>query len=146
SKLTIPPERMEAALWAYHLAIASFTVSVLTVPFTAMLVAHERMGVFAAIGTLDVLLKLAAVILLQHMAGDKLMAYASLLLTVSLVTLALYLVSNRLLFPYISLRWRIQKQSFRSMLSYTAWNVWGNLASALSGQGINVLLNIFFGP
>lgn len=146
TQLTIPDERMTAALWAYHLAIASFAISVITVPFTAMLMAHERMGIFALIGMLDVLLKLAAVILLQFLESDKLIAYASLLMLVSLTTLSLYITVNKLLFRQIKLRWQWHKQQFRTMLSYTAWNTWGNLAAALSGQGTNVLLNIFFGP
>src|SRR5690554_509294 len=146
TQLTIPDERMAAALWAYHLAIASFAVSVITVPFTTMLMAHERMGVFALIGMLDVLLKLAAVILLQFLESDKLIAYASLLMLVSLTTLSLYITVNKILFRQIKLRWQWHKQQFRTMLSYTAWNTWGNLAAALSGQGTNVLLNIFFGP
>lgn len=146
TQLTIPDDRMVAALWAYHLAIASFAVSVVTVPFTAMLMAHEQMSIFAVIGMMDVLLKLAAVILLQYIGSDKLIAYACLLLLVSLITLMLYFTSNKLLFPQIKLRWQWHSQQFRTMLSYTAWNTWGNLAAALSGQGSNVLLNIFFGP
>lgn len=146
TQLTIPDERMAAALWAYHLAIASFAVSVITVPFTAMLMAHERMGIFALIGMLDVLLKLAAVILLQFLASDKLIAYAGLLLLVSLTTLTLYITVNKLLFRQIKLRWQWHRQQFRSMFSFTVWSTWGNLAAALSNQGSNVLLNIFFGP
>lgn len=146
TQLTIPGDRLTAALWAYHLSVASFVVSVITVPFAAMLMAHERMGIFALIGMLDVLLKLAAVILLQYLASDKLIAYAGLLLLVSLTTLTLYVVINKLLFRQIKLRWQWHSQQFRTMLSYTAWNTWGNLAAALSGQGTNVLLNIFFGP
>lgn len=146
TQLTIPVERMTAALSAYHLAVISFTVSVVLVPFTAMLMAHERMGVFAAIGMLDVLLKLAAVIFLQYIDSDKLITYAWLLLAVGLVTFALYVTAIKLLYPKIRLRWQWHSQQFRTMLSYTAWNTWGNLAAALSGQGSNVLLNIFFGP
>lgn len=146
TQLTIPDERAFAALWVYHIAIASFAISVVTVPFTAMLMAHERMGVFAAIGMLDVILKLAAVILLKFIGGDKLIAYGFLLLVVNFITLSLYVGSNKLSFPHIKLRWRWPSSQFRTMLSYTAWNVWGNLAAALSVQGSNVLLNIFFGP
>lgn len=146
TQLTIPGDRMTAALWAYHLSVASFAVSIITVPFTAMLMAHERMGIFALIGMLDVLLKLAAVILLQYLNSDKLIAYAGLLLLITLTTLSLCVVINKLLFRQINLRWQWHSQQFRIMLSYTAWNTWGNLAAALSGQGSNVLLNIFFGP
>lgn len=146
TQLTIPDERIPAALSAYHLSVISFVVSVVMVPFTAMLMAHERMGVFAAIGMLDVLLKLAAVILLQYIGSDKLVAYAWLLLAVSLVTFTSYTIANKLLFPKIQPRWQWHPQQFRTILSYTAWNTWGNLAAALSGQGTNVLLNMFFGP
>lgn len=146
TQLSIPEVRMTAALWAYHLAIAAFVVSVITVPFTAILMAHERMGIFSLIGMLDVLLKLAAVILLQFLQSDKLITYAGLLLLVTLTTLVLYIAVNKMLFRQIKLRLQWHKQQFRTMLSYTAWNTWGNLAAALSGQGTNVLLNIFFGP
>lgn len=146
TQLTIPSNRMDSALWAYHLAIASFAISVITVPFTALLMAHERMGIFALISMLDVLLKLAAVILLQFLQSDKLIAYASLLFLVSLTTLALYIAVNKILFRQIKLHWQWHRQQFCTMLSYTVWNTWGNLAAALSGQGTNVLLNIFFGP
>lgn len=146
TQLTIPAERLTAALSAYHLAVISFAVSVVLVPFTAMLIAHERMGIFAAIGMLDVLLKLAAVIFLQYVGSDKMITYAWLLLAVGLVTFALYVTANKLLFPEIRLRWQWHSRQFRTMLSYTAWNTWGNLAAALSGQGNNVLLNMFFGP
>lgn len=146
TQLTIPDDRMVSALWAYHLAVAAFSITVVTVPFTAMLIAHERMGVFAVIGMVDVLLKLLAVILLTHVDGDRLVAYAFLLLFVNVTTLLLYVASNKLLFPKIRMRLYWHSQQFRTMLSYTAWNTWGNLASALSGQGSNVLLNIFFGP
>lgn len=146
TQLTIPPGRMDAALWAYHLAIASFAISVITVPFTALLMAHERMGIFAIIGMLDVLLKLVAVIALQYLSSDKLVTYAGLLLLVSLIILAMYAISNKRLFPHIKPHWEWHSKQFRTMLGYTAWNTWGNLASALSTQGSNVLLNIFFGP
>lgn len=146
TQLTIPEERMSAALAAYHLAVISFAVTVVTVPFTAMLMAHERMGVFASIGMIDVMLKLAVVLILQFIGTDKLIAYAWLLLAVNMVVFTLYTLAQKFLFPSIKLRWQWHAQQFRTMLSYTAWNTWGNLAAALSGQGANVLLNMFFGP
>lgn len=146
TQLTIPDARLTASLWAYHLAIASFAISVITVPFSAMLMAHERMGIFAVIGMLDVLFKLAAVIVLQFLDSDKLISYSGLLFIVSLTTFTLYVITNRILFKKIELRWIWHKEQFQSMLNYTAWNTWGNLAAALSGHGTNILLNIFFGP
>ncbi|WP_404394879.1 hypothetical protein [Stutzerimonas chloritidismutans] len=146
TQLTIPPDRLDAALRTYHLSIAAFAVSVMTVPLTAMLMANERMGLFALMGMADVLLKLVAVLLLPHLAFDKLSTYAALLLSVALISFSGYLLINRTIFPAVRLQWGWDGERFRSMLSFTAWNTWGNLAAALSEHGNNVLLNIFFGP
>lgn len=146
TQLTIPPERLDAALTAYHLSVASFAISVMTVPLTAMLMANERMGLFALMSMADVLLKLAAVLLLSYLSYDKLSAYAGLLLVVALITFSGYLLINRSVFSAVRLQWSWDKEKFRSMLGFTAWNTWGNLAAALSGHGNNVVLNIFFGP
>lgn len=146
TKLTIPDGRLDAALWAYHLAIVTFAVQVMTQPLIAMLTAHERMGVFALMSVADVLLKLAAVLLLPHLSYDKLVVYASLLLGVSLLTFSGYFLINRATFPAARLQWGWHAARFRSMLAFTAWNTWGNLAAALSVHGNNLLLNIFFGP
>ena len=146
TQLTIPEGRLQAALMAYHLSVAAFAVSVMTVPLTAMLMANERMGLFALMSMADILLKLAAVLLLPYLVYDKMSAYAALLLGVSLFTLSGYLLINRIIFPVVRLQWNWDTKSFRSMLGFTAWNTWGNLAAALSEHGNNVLLNIFFGP
>src|SRR5690606_30796786 len=118
--------------------------SVMTVPLTAMLMANERMGLFALMSTVDVLLKLLAVLLLQYLAYDKLSTYAALLLGVTLLTFSGYLLINRISFPAVRLQWRWHAESFRRMLWFTGWNAWGNLAAAMSEHGNNVLLNIFF--
>lgn len=146
TQLTIPEDRLQAALIAYHLSVAAFAVSVMTVPLTAMLMANERMGLFALMSMTDIMLKLAAVLLLPYLVYDKLSTYALLLLGVSLFTLSGYLLINRTVFPAVRLQWGWDKKNFRSMLGFTAWNTWGNLAAALSEHGNNVLLNIFFGP
>lgn len=146
TQLTIPSDRLSAALIAYHLSVAAFTVNVMTVPLTAMLMANERMGLYALMSMADVLLKLVAVLLLSYMAHDKLSMYAILLLAVAILTFNGYALINRSVFPAVRLRWIWNAKSFRSMLGFTAWNTWGNLAAAMSEQGNNVLLNIFFGP
>lgn len=146
TQLTIPADRLDAALTAYHLSIAAFAVSVMTVPLTAMLMANERMGLFALMSMTDVLLKLVAVLLLSYLTSDKLSTYAALLLGVALISFSGYLLINRTIFPAVRLQWGWDAERFRSMLGFTAWSTWGNLAAAMSGHGNNVLLNIFFGP
>ena len=146
TQLTIPSGRLNAALTAFHYAVFAFAASVMTVPLTAMLIANERMGLFALMSMADISFKLVAVLLLPYLAYDKLSMYAGLLLAVAILTLSGYLLINRISFPAVRLQRTWNPEGFRSMLVFTAWNTWGNLASAMSEHGNNVLLNIFFGP
>ncbi len=146
-KLNIPMGREEGAVWVYHLAVIAFASSVLMVPFTALIIAHERMGAFSVISIVDVTLKLAAVFLLQHyFFDDRLIAYAALTLAVALGIFAIYVGYCRIAFKEVRYKWAWNTSQLRTMLSYTGWNTWGNLAAVLSGQGTNILLNVFFGP
>lgn len=146
TKLTIPSERLDAAYVVFHMAVASFALSVISVPFTALIMAHERMGVFASIGIADVLLKLVLVIILQFIGGDNLINYASFMLGAALFVFVIYVLYYLFSFKGIRYIFGWDSRLFKEMLSYTAWNTWGNLASVMSGQGTNVLLNMFFGP
>ena len=146
TQLTIPVERLDAALLAYHLSVVSFAVQVMTVPLTAMLMANERMGLFSLMSMANALLKLAAVFMLPYLFHDKLAVYAALLLGVALLTFVGYLLINRANFLSVRLQWSWHPEHFRSMIGFTAWSAWGNLAAALAEHGNNVLLNIFFGP
>lgn len=146
TQLTIAPDRLDAALMAYHFSVFAFAISVMTVPMTAMLMANERMGLFALMSMADILLKLIAVLLLPYLSYDKLSTYAGSLLAVALLTLSGYLLINRISFPAVRLQRTWSREGFRSMLGFTAWNTWGNLAGAMSEHGNNVLLNMFFGP
>ena len=146
--LIIPPERMAAALWVYHFAVLSFMVTIVQVPFNALIVADERMGVFARISILETLLKLGVVLVLVYAAleVDRLVAYGGMLLGVSLVIALIYRLYVRQHFPGARLTRIEDKSYFRTLLGYMGWNVFGNLAGVMKGQGTNVLMNLFFGP
>lgn len=146
NQLTIAPDRLVAALAAYHLSVAAFAVSVMTIPLTAMLMAHERMGLFAMISMADVLLKLTAVLLLPYFGCDKLITYAAFMLLVGMITFNGYLLVSRFIFASVRFQWAFDVVVFHKMLVFTVWNTWGNMAAVLSEHGNNVLLNIFFGP
>ena len=144
--LVIPPERMVAANWVYQCAILSFLVTVMSVPYNASIIAHERMGAFAYISILEVSLKLLIVFVLQWLTFDKLKLYAVLLLIVSgiiRVTYGIYCKSKLEGCQYV---WVKDKALFKTLSSYAGWNLWGNLAAVGMDQGVNILLNVFFGP
>lgn len=144
--LVIPPERMSAALWVYHFAVFSFVLSMLQVPFTALIITHERMNVYALISICDVALKLLLVLVLPYLPFDKLISYAVLLFCVALITCSTYMLYCKVRLRYVRVIKRFDRNLFRVLLSYMGWNLWGNSAAVIMGQGINILLNIFFGP
>ncbi len=144
--LVIPPERMSAALWVYHFAVFSFVLSMLQVPFTALIITHERMNVYALISIGDVALKLLLVLVLPYLPFDKLISYAVLLFCVALITCSIYVLYCKVRLRYVRVIKRFDRNLFRVLLSYMGWNLWGNSAAVIMGQGINILLNIFFGP
>ncbi|MCX5590206.1 lipopolysaccharide biosynthesis protein [Alcaligenes endophyticus] len=146
TQLTIPADRLQAALIAYHLSVIAFMVSVMTVPLSAILMAHERMDLFSMLSMADILLKLIAVLVLPFLSYDKLITYAALLLIISLSNLLAHYIITKVVFPAVRLQWRWHKTDFHNMLGFTAWNTCGNLAATLAEQGNNVLLNVFFGP
>ena len=146
TQLTIPIDKMVAAEWVFHLALLSFMVSIVSVPYNALIIAHEKMSIFALVSILDVTLKLLIVFMLSWFGMDKLILYALLSLA---VVFAIFLVYRSYCkSKFIESRFRLywDRRLFNIMLSYTGWNLWGNIAAVMSGQGINVLLNIFFGP
>lgn len=145
-QLIIPPERLDAARWVFHLSLIAFLVSVASVPYNAMIIAHERMSVFAWVSIIDVTLKLLIVFMLSWFGIDKLALYAALMLAVTSIITLIYKIFCQRTFPESKFRFFWDKLLFQKMLSYTGWNMWGNVAAVMGNQGVNVMLNMFFGP
>lgn len=146
TQLTIPISRILAAQWVFHLSLLSFIITIVSVPFNALIIANEQMGVFAAVSILDVTLKLLIVFMLSLSGMDRLVLYALLSLAVTFIIFIVYKIYCNSKYPESRFKPYWDKQLFKTMLSYTGWNLWGNIASVMSGQGVNILLNMFFGP
>ena len=145
NKMVIPTERFTTALWIYQASIISLLLVIIQVPFSAAIVAHERMGFFALVSIIDAVAKLAIAIVLPYINSDRLLIYGLLSLAISIVNTFLYLIYSRLHFSEIELRVGFDKEQFRSMLSFSGWNLIGTFAFMIRAQGITVLLNFFFG-
>lgn len=145
-KMLIPPGRIEAANWVYQFSILAFMVTIISVPYNASIIAHEKMNVFAYISILEVSLKLLIVFMLQWFAFDKLKLYAVLTFSAALIIRTIYGIYCKKKLNSCSYIFVKDKTLFQTLFSYAGWNLWGNLASVTMGQGINILLNIFFGP
>lgn len=145
-ELVIPPDRMNAAFWVYQFSVLSCMVSVVSIPFNADIIAHERMNVFAYISIADVVLKLLIVYLLVIAPFDKLIFYAFLVLCVQLLIQLIYDVYCRTHFDEVGFTFKVDRQLFREMSGFAGWSLCGNAAYILYTEGVNIVLNLFFGP
>ncbi len=145
TQLNIPYERMNAANWVYQFSILTFIFQIIRVPYNASIIAYERMSFYAYISIIEVILKLAVVFLLQQGGFDKLIFYSVLLFIVSIIILYAYKF-------YCNKKFTISKYIFfwdgnlyKNIMSFSGWSLMGSVASISSSQGINILINIFFG-
>lgn len=145
-KMVIPPERMEAAMWVFQLSIVTMVVNVMSVPYNSAIVAHEEMGAFAMISVVEVVLKLLIVYVLVIGDFDKLKLYAILMTCVSLLIRFIYTQYSHRHFQETKHVFRPNLSLIKNMGNFAGWNIWGNLAAMLYSTGINMLLNVFFGP
>lgn len=145
-KMVIPEERFTAAMWVYQLSIITMCVQIMSVPYNSDIVAHEQMGVFAAISVVEVVLKLAVVYMLAISNFDKLILYAILIVIVQLFIQILYKIYCNRQFVETKLIKVFDVYLLNEMSKFMGWNLWGNIANTLFSTGLNILLNIFFGP
>lgn len=145
-KLVIPDSRMDAAMWVYQCSIVTAVVTIMSVPYNADIIAHEKMSAFAYISVLEIILKLAIVFLLIVIPFDKLKVYAVLVLLVGLLIRYIYTRYCHKHFEESHYILHIDKPLLKEMSSFAGWSFWGNLAAILYTQGLNMMLNIFFGP
>ena len=145
-KLVIPKERMDAALWVYQFSILTTLVTLTQVPYNALIIAHERMNVYAYISVLDGILKLVIVYILAIGDFDKLKLYATLIFLVSLIIALTYCFYCKKLFAESSFSFQWDKGLYKKLFSFSIWELYGGFALMGMGQGLNMLLNMYFGP
>ena len=145
-KLIIPDDRMFAAFWVYQFSILTFLVSIVSAPYNALIIAYEKMSAFAYISILDAFLKLFIVISLYWVTYDTLIIYALLLLLEQICIRIIYSYYCNLHFNETSARWLWSKELSLKIFSYAGWTFSGGLSVICYTQGLNILLNLFFGP
>ena len=145
-KLVIPADRLVAANWVFQFAILSFCVNVIQVPYNAVLIAHEKMSVYAYISIVEAVLKLGIVYLLSISPFDKLIVYGMLIFGVQLLIRCIYQVYCRRHYEESRFRLFWNKKLYQEMSGFAGWNLFGSVAWMLRDQGLNIVLNLFFGP
>lgn len=145
NKMQIPDGRMDAAFWVFQFSIFATMVKMMEVPYMATLIAHERMNIYAYISIYDVVMKLLIVFMIQIVDYDKLILYAFLLFVVHISSALIYLFYCRSKYSETRSIVSFDESMFKKIASFSGWNIFGCGAVALQGQGVNILLNMFFG-
>lgn len=146
TQLVIPQERMEAANWIYQFSILSCVSSLIMMPFNAAIIAHERMNIYAYIGIFEVLLKLLIVYLLLIIPADRLVVYGFLFMLSHFIITGIYIGYCWKNYAETRYTWYWEKPLFKELISYSGWNLFGAVSGIMKGQGLNILLNMFFNP
>lgn len=144
-KLVIGPDRIVAANWVYQCSVGSLLLTVSNIPYRACIIAHEKMGIYAYITIMEVVMKLVIVFLLVVIPADKLIVYALLYFIVSFVIpvwFHIYCLKN---FPECRFRFKFDKSIFKEMFSFSGWVLIGNLGFSFKDQFSNILMNVFLG-
>ena len=146
TQMTLPASEMSAANWVYQLSILAFCVNIIQVPYDASLIAHEKMNVFAYISFLEAALKVAIAYALVVIASGKLIWYAFLVLAMRVTIRLIYQIYCRRNFAECRFRMVRDSKLFKEMTTFAGWNLLGSVAWLMKGQGLNIILNMFFGP
>ena len=144
-KMNIPVERIPAANWVLQCSLLTFCINLVSVPYNACIIAHEKMKAFAYVSILDALLKLSVCYLIMVSPWDKLISYAVLLLCVSIIIRMTYGIYCHRNFEESHYKLVYDREVLKEMTGFAGWNFFTNSAYVFNTQGVNLLINLFFG-
>ena len=146
-KMNIPTDRMYAANWIFQLSLFAFLVNLVSIPYNATVIAHERMSLYAYVSILECLLKLGAAIALQYVLSDRLIAYGLFVFFIAVTVRVIYQIYCRKNFEECRhYRFSMTLYQGKELLAYSCWNMIGSVALISRQQGLNIIINLFFGP
>lgn len=145
NKMNFPADKMFAVNVLYQFSILSMMVSFTQVPYTAAIIAHERMSIYAYFEIINAILKLGIAYIILSINSERLIIYASLMLTVSIISAFMYRIYCIKHFVCTRFHFLIDKKLMREMLAYSGYDFYGNMCDVVRTQSIPLLLNMFFG-
>lgn len=145
NKMEIPPDRLFAANWVFQFSIVTFVIGLISVPYNAAIIAHERMSAFAYIGIFEAVAKLLVAYLISVTAMDRLILYGFLLMLIAVIVRLVYGIYCRRKFEECTYLFVYDKKLLKEMTSFAGWNFIGASSSQLMNQGVNLLANNYFG-
>lgn len=145
NEMQIPPCKLNAAVWCFHFSIISFICTIMQIPFSAAVFAHEAIGVYSVISTVDCILRLLAAYIVGWFVADSLKIYGFSMMLVAIIVLMLYVVFSYLKYDECHYKHPHNTTLCKELISFSGWTMLGSLAKVGMIQGSTVLLNIFFG-
>lgn len=146
TKMVIPSERLFVAQILFQYAVVSLVLLIIQIPYSAAVLAYEKMDFYAIVSILDAILKLGIVFLIKNSSSDKLLLYGTLMLIIHVVNFLLYFIYSKISFKELRIFRPIEKKTTVSMLSFSGWSLLEPVAYSLRGQGTNMVFNYYFGP
>lgn len=146
NKMIIPSDRLLAANWIFQFSVLTFAVGLISVPYNAVIIAHEKMKAFAYIGIFEVLAKLLIVFSLLVSPIDRLILYGLLLMILSIIVRIIYGIYCKRNFAECSYSFIFDKALIKDMSGFVGWNFIGSSSGILRDYGGNILINLFLGP
>ena len=147
NKLQVPPERFNAAFWVYQMSIVTVMINIISSAYNACIIAHEKMKAFAYFSLFDCFAKLLIAYALLHITNyDKLIIYGALLLTVQIIDRIVYGAYCTRKFNETRTKIILDRPLLTQMFKFISWASYGSFVSIGFTQGLNILINLFFGP
>lgn len=144
--LVCPPERFYAVLVIYQISIVQSVLGIIQVPFVAEVMAHERMGIYAYLGIYESLFRLLLCYVLVITPGDRLITLSLMTLGLTVSVFFFYFLYSKKNFKEVSFKKSFDRNSFKSILAFSGWNIVANMSNTLMKQGVIMLFNLFFAP
>lgn len=145
-KVVVPEERSVAAFWVYQFSVVSAAITIYNTPYNSLIISHERISTFAYIGVFDTTLKLIIIYIVSQSSYDKLIFYAFLLLCSQLLDRAIFYFYCKRNFAESICHISFDKKRAKEMISFAGWQSLNDFAYMMNTQGLNIILNLFFGP
>lgn len=146
NKMVIPFGRLIAANWVYHFSILTFAINLISIPYNAAIIAHEKMSAFAYISILEVIGKLLVAFTIAISPIDKLIYYGCLLMLIAIIIRMVYSYYCKKHFTECTYQFIFDKSLLKQMFGFAGWNFIGASSAVLRDQGGNIVMNLFCGP
>lgn len=146
NKMDIPDNRLTAAHWVLQCSTFMFAIGLLSVPYNAAIIAHERMDIYAYFTIFDAFSKLAVIFAIKYYDGDKLILLAIISMIPTLIKQFYYWYYSKKHFEECTYHAIWNKSVFKKMFGFAGWNFIGASSAQIKDQGVNIAINMFSGP